>query len=459
MQNKSKDMDMLHGSIWNKMVMFALPLGLTSMLQQLYNAADVFFLGHFVSGGDMAAVGNSIPVIFLIVMLFVGMSIGANVVMARYLGQGNREEASRTMYTGIWVGFLSGLAVMIWGLLSSSWIVEVMAVPEEIKEPAIVYLRWYFFAMPFISLFNFEAAFFRSKGNTATPMIALCISCTFNVVGNYVAVGILDTGINGVACATLCSFILSTLYLWIRLLREDGVLKLELHKLKCFELRKARAIVAIGLPAGIQGMVFGIANLIFQVAINSLGAESMAGSAAGFTIENNLYCFVNAFGLAATTFIGQCYGAGDLKRCQRVFFVGFSWCTGLALVVGVAGYFFSPWILTFFTDSQAVADVAMERIFYVMGFQFLNAMIEALSDSMRGYGWSLPPALIAMFCICGERLWWLWIMFPKDPTYETLMITYPISWAITAVVEAIAYIYCRKLFTKRLEESRQASVA
>ncbi len=245
----------------------------------------------------------------------------------------------------------------------------------------------------------------------------------------------------------------------MRLLKEEGVLKLELKKLKCFELRKARAIVAIGLPAGIQGMVFGIANLIFQVAINSLGAEAMAGSAAGFTIENNLYCFVNAFGLAATTFIGQCYGAGDLKRCQRVFFVGFFWCTGLALVVGVAGYFFSPWILTFFTDSQAVADVAMERIFYVMGFQFLNAIIEALSDSMRGYGWSLPPALIAMFCICGERLWWLWTMFPQDPTYETLMITYPISWAITAVVEAFAYVYCRKLFAKRLEASKQAAVA
>lgn len=443
---QKNEMDMLHGSIWNKMVLFALPLGLTSMLQQLYNAADVFFLGHFVSGEDMAAVGNSISVIFLIVMLFVGMSIGANVVMARYLGQNKRDEASRTMYTGIWVALISGCAIMILGYALTDWIVDVMAVPDEVRHSADLYLRWYFVAMPFISLFNFEAAFFRSKGDTATPLWALCISCSFNVVGNYVAVGIFSFGINGVACVTLMSFMLSASYLWIRLRHEKDFLKLELHKLKNFEMRKARAIVSIGLPAGVQGMVFGIANLIFQVAINSLGADAMAGSAAGFTIENNLYCFVNAFGLAATTFIGQCYGAGNMQRCRRVFMVSFGWCTGLALVVGIGGYFVSPWLLTFFTDSQAVADVAMLRVFYVMGFQFLNAMIEALSDSMRGYGWSMPPAIIAMICICGERLWWLWSVYPQAPNYETLMITYPISWALTAVVEAIAYIYCLRKF-------------
>ena len=442
------EMDMLHGSIWNKMVLFALPLGLTSMLQQLYNAADVFFLGHFSSGNDMAAVGNSISVIFLIVMLFVGMSIGANVVMARYLGQGKEEEASNTMYTGIWVALAVGVLIMILGLSSTSWIVEVMAVPEEVHEPAIVYLQWYFFAMPFISLFNFEAAFFRSKGDTATPLWALCLSCSFNLAGNYVAVGVLDTGINGVACATLLSFMLSASFLWFMLMREEGVLKLRLQKLMQFEWRKARAIVSIGLPAGIQGMVFGIANLIFQVAINSLGADAMAGSAAGFTIENNLYCFVNAFGLAATTFIGQNFGAGNLSRCRRIFWVAFCWCTGLSLVVGVGGYFVSPWLLSFFSDSQAVVDIAMLRVFYVMGFQFINAMIEALSDSMRGYGWSLPPALIAMICICGERLWWLWYVYPSAPNYETLMITYPISWAITAAVLFGAYVYCLKKVVK-----------
>lgn len=454
MTKKMQEMDMLHGSIWNKMVVFALPLGLTSMLQQLYNAADVFFLGHFVGGEDMAAVGNSISVIFLIVMLFVGMSIGANVVMARYLGQGKRGEASATMYTGIWVALLTGLTIMFIGLLCSDLIVEAMGVPKEVREPADIYLCWYFLAMPFISLFNFEAAFFRSKGDTATPLWALCLSCSFNVVGNYLAVGVFNTGINGVACATLLSYVLSSLYLWGRLMRESDFLKLQLRKLTSIDMRKARAIISIGLPAGVQGMVFGIANLIFQVAINSLGADAMAGSAAGFTIENNLYCFVNAFGLAATTFIGQCYGAGDMQRCRRVFIVSFGWCTGLALIVGVGGYFISPWLLTFFTDSQIVADIAMLRVLYVMGFQFLNAMIEALSDSMRGYGWSMPPAIIAMFCICGERLWWLYAIYPSKPDYETLMVTYPISWALTAVVELLAYIYCLRKFSSLLKKQK-----
>lgn len=447
---KYKNMDMLHGSLWDKLVVFSLPLAFTSILQQLYNAADIFFLGHYVSGSAMAAVGNNIPMICIVIMLFVGLSLGANVVMARYLGQGRPEEANRTMYTGIWVALISGVSIMILGFLTAEWATRMMDVPEEVFDESVLYMRWYFAAMPFIALFNFESAFFRALGKTSIPMVALMISCSVNIVGNYIAVGIFDTGINGVAFATLLAFATSAGYLWVQLMRQEGVLHLKLSDLRIFEPQKARAMVSIGLPAGIQGMVFGVANIVVQVSINSLGPDVMAGSAAAFTIENNCYCFVNAFGLAATTFVGQCYGARDFARCTRISRVAMGWNVGVTLFLGIGGYFISPWLLSFFTDKQEVIDVGMWRIIYILVPQFINSVVESLSGVLRGYGWSLPPAIISMTCICGERFLWIIFVFPLAPSYETLMITYPISWALTAAIIFVAYVHCTRRIKREL---------
>lgn len=449
MFNKYRNMDMLHGSLWDKLAAFALPLALTSVLQQFYNAADVMVLGRFAGDADMAAVGNSIPVVALIVNLFVGLSLGANVVMARFIGAGRPQEAVRAMHTALWIAMASGLGVAIAGLALTHSVISWMGVPEEIRAPAAVYLRWYFLAMPLISLFNFEAAFFRSVGDTGTPLIALLISCSFNIAGNLIAVTVFDSGISGVACVTLLAFGVSSAFLWWRLRRAQGLLHLSYSNLRIFEIRKARAIVSIGMPAGVQGMVFAFSNLIIQAAINSLGPEAMAATAAAFTIENNAFCFINAFGQAATTFTGQNCGAGDLKRCKKIFWECLLWDEAVCAVLAVSVYLASPWLLGLFTDSEEVVEIGMLRIIWVLLPQGINAFLEVFSGAMRGYGYSLPPALTVLFCVCGERLLWVWFAFPQKPDYETLMVTYPLSWLITVPSLAFLYIRCLRYFAPK----------
>lgn len=446
---KFHSMDMLHGTIWDKALAFAVPLALTSILQQLYNAEDVLVLGHFVGPEAMAGVGNNIPVLALIVNLFIGLSLGANVVMARCLGKGDPEGFCRAMGTGVWLAIASGVLVMACGLCLTGAITRLMDVPPEAVESAEAYLSWCFCAMPFISLFNFESAFFRSVGNTAEPLAALAVATAFNIAGNLAAVMIFDAGVDGVAASTAASYALSAAWLWWRLARRHDDLRLSLKVLSCFDGRKAWASFAIGMPAGVQGMVFAASNLVIQAAINSLGAETMAASAAAFTIENNVYCFVNAFGMAATTFIGQNYGAGNLERCRRVARVIMAWDLGVCCALSFSVGAISPWLLGFFTDSQEVVDIAMLRIAFVLLPQGINAITEVLSDSMRGYGYSLPPALTALICICGERLLWVWLVFPSHKSYGALMITYPISWAITSFLLYFLYRHCVNSFVKK----------
>jgi len=446
---KFHSMDMLHGTIWDKALAFAVPLALTSILQQLYNAEDVLVLGHFVGPEAMAGVGNNIPVLALIVNLFIGLSLGANVVMARCLGKGDPEGFCRAMGTGVWLAIASGVLVMACGLCLTGAITRSMDVPPEAVESAEAYLSWCFCAMPFISLFNFESAFFRSVGNTAEPLAALAVATAFNIAGNLAAVMVFDAGVGGVAASTAASYALSAVWLWWRLARRHDSLRLDLKALSCFDGRKAWASFAIGMPAGVQGMVFAASNLVIQAAINSLGAETMAASAAAFTIENNVYCFVNAFGMAATTFIGQNYGAGNLERCRRIARVIMAWDLGVCCALSFSVGAISPWLLGFFTDSQEVVDIAMLRIAFVLLPQGINAITEVLSDSMRGYGYSLPPALTALICICGERLLWVWLVFPSHQSYGALMITYPISWAITSFLLYFLYRHCVNSFVKK----------
>ena len=444
MFDKLAHMDMLHGPLWGKLALFALPLALTSVLQQLCNAADVMVLGRYVGNDEMAAVGNNIPIVALIVCLFVGLSLGSNVVMARYIGRGEPGEATRAMHSSLWLALASGLLIAAGGWIFAPEIIVSLGVPEAVREPALVYLRWYFLTMPFISFFNFEAAFFRSVGDTGTPLVALAITCAVNAAGDVLAVTALNGGITGVAAATLVAYAMGAAFLWHRLRKAQGLLHLDYKKLGIFDIRKARAALAIGLPAGIQGMVFAGSNIVIQAFINELGADAMAGSAAAFSIEINVYCCLNAFGMAATTFIGQNAGAGSLERCRRVFWDVFWWDMGIALFMSAVGWCLAPWLLSFFTDKEEVGTVGMIRLLFVLVPQALNALIEIFSGALRGYGFSLPPALIALVCVCGERLIWVYTMFPLKPDYTTLMETYPISWALTVLLLWAVYAWFMK---------------
>ncbi len=444
--SKYHNMDLLHGSLWDKIIFFSMPLALTSILQQLFNAADVAVLGNFVGNDAVAAVGNNIPIIGLVVNLFVGISLGANVVVARYIGMKDPNNANDAVHTAFSLAIIIGLVIALLGVPLADSIVSWLGVPDNVKEGASTYLRVYFLGMPFIAMYNFEAALFRSKGDTNTPLIALAYASLFNIAGNLIVVLVFGMQTDGVALTTVLSNGLCAFYLFFKLRKEIGFLHLDYKKILEFRPRKARAIVSIGLPAGIQGMVFSLSNLLIQSAINSLGTDVMAASAAAFTIEINVYCFINAFGLAATTFISQNYGAGNLPRCRQIIHACFWLDFIVTSVFSAFILIFSYELVGFFSDSEAVIALGVIRIFYVVGPELLSVTMEIMSGSMRGFGYSLPPALVTLFGICCVRIIWIFTVFKMHPTYSVLMAVYGISWAVTAGFLYIIYVrFIRRL--------------
>ena len=447
----SKKINMLEGSLWNKLIVFALPLAFTGMLQQLYNAADVAVLGRFVSDLAVAAVGNNVPVIGLIISFCMGLSLGVNVVVARALGMKNDRKASEAVRTSFLTAIVFGIIALIIGLVFSDAAMDWLEVPAEVRDHALIYLRVYLLGMPFIAIYNFLAAIFRSQGDTQTPLWALLAASLFNIAGNLFAVLVLDWGIAGVALATVLANLLSAIILFVKLTQIEGPLKLEVSQLLHVDSSSLKSIVSIGLPAGIQGAVYSLSNLVIQSAINSLGPAAMAGSVAAFTIEINVYCFINAFALAATTFVSQNYGARNLDRCYRVMWVtlGLNMCVTILMTALVL--VFSRDLLGIFTNSEEVIALGLIRILWVVVPQPLSVVMDTLSGCMRGYGYSLPPAIVTLVVVCSVRLIWVYTAFPMAPTYETLMMVYPLSWVIT--MAGLIILYVRLI--RRIKNRRQ----
>lgn len=447
----NKKINMLEGSLWDRIVIFALPLAFTGMLQQLYNAADVAVLGRFVSDLAVAAVGNNVPVIGLIISFCMGLALGVNVVVARALGMKNDRKASEAVRTSFFTAVAFGVVALVIGLLFSDSAMDWLDVPIEVRDHALVYLRVYLLGMPFIAVYNFLAAVFRSQGDTQTPLWALLAASLFNIAGNLVAVLGLDWGIAGVALATVLANLLSAVILFVKLTRLEGPLKLEVSQLLKLDPPSLKSIVRIGMPAGIQGAVYSISNLVIQSAINSLGPDAMAGSVAAFTIEINVYCFINAFSLAATTFVSQNYGARNLQRCSRVMWVtmGLNMCVTVLMTALVLT--FSRDLLGIFSSNEEVIALGMFRILWVVVPQPLSVVMDTLSGCMRGYGYSMPPAMVTLIVVCSVRLIWVYTAFPMFPTYETLMMVYPLSWVITMIGLIILYVrLVRRIRTRRL---------
>ena len=450
MKFNTRDIDMLHGSLWDKIILFALPLALTGVMQQLLNAADVFTLGQFVGKNAMAAVGNNTSMVGLIVSLMMGLSLGANVVIAQNIGAQKIDRAHSSVNTAFLLAIGAGICFGIIAELLVAPIFYLLEVPESVVDMAEVYLRIFLLGLPAISLYNFEAAIFRSKGDTRTPLIALATASGVNIVLNLLFVLQFDWGIAGVAAATVIANIVSAIILFRALLKSEGVIKINLNAMH-IDKEELFEIVRIGLPAGIQGMVFSLSNLLIQAAINSLGADAMAASAAAFTIEINVFCVVNGFGQAATTFVGQNYGAGNLSRCKRATWVSMGLSAIFMQTLCCFILFFAEEVLSLFNSDPEVIRLGVIRLWYIVLPELVNVLMEGLSGALRGYGISLTPAIITLICVCGVRVVWVFTAFAKIPTYATLMAVYPISWFLTMVFLIAAYVY----HMKRLKPVRQ----
>lgn len=426
-------MDMINGSLGDKIIKYAVPLAVTGVLQQLFNAADLAVVGQFSGKEAMAAVGSNAPVIGLLVNLFVGISLGSNVIIARSIGQKNNESISKAVHTSVLLALTGGVLLAVLGELLAPGVVEMLDVPGEVYPLAIKYLRIYLAGMPVILLYNFESAIFRSCGDTRTPLAALVVSGVLNVILNLFFVLGLGMDVDGVAMATVISNLVSSVILFVALVRTELVIKVNPRKLRVhFDV--LGEILKIGIPAGIQGMIFSFANIIIQSAVNSLGTTVMAASSAAYNLEIFAYYIMNSFGQACTTFVGQNYGAGKAERCRKVLKLSLlQSLIGTAAVCVLILLFYRPLLSIFNTDPEviAVGRIRLEYIFFAYLFSFAQ---EGLSGYLRGFGVSFIPAACAVVGICGVRLTWIFTVFRNRPSFTTIMQVYPLSLGVTAAI-------------------------
>lgn len=444
MAQSNTSIDILHGSLWRDIPLFALPVAITGILEQLSNLIDTLMIGHFSPDGGtlgMAAVGSTTPIATLLIMMFVGLSLGANVTIAHAVGAGNRDRANRCAHTAVVLALL-GVVVTILMEIASRPLMQCLSVPPEIFNDALVYLRVYLLGIPAILLFNFEAAVFRSVGVTRMPLMALAISAALNVVLDGIFVAFLGWGAAGVALATVLCYIVSSGFLFTRLLKADEAIRIDPRRLR-IDRESVTKIVRIGLPAGIQGSFFSLANILIQTCINSLGAQVVAASSAALALEFVCYSLLNSFSQACTTFVGQNNGAGNLGRCKDVLKVALIEDAIITVVMIVLVVWQGRTILTLFSSDAEVLDIAYVRVCTLFPAYVFSMVYENMSGYLRGFGISALPSALTAIGVCGMRFFWALVVFPAHPTFATVMLAYPVSFSTTALLMAGALAYCR----------------
>lgn len=442
---KKQKLDILNGSIWNKLPVFALPIAATGILEQLFNASDIAIVGNFAQTDKtaaVAAVGANSPIIGLILNLFIGIALGANVVIANAVGRDDKQTVQKAVHTSMVVSVIGGVLVAIIGELIAEPLLTVLNVPDDVLELALLYLRIYFLGMPVILLYNFEAAIFRSIGETKMPLIALTLSGILNVLLNLFFVIVLKMSVNGVATATVLANVVSAGILYIKLVKSDKYIKVEFKKLR-IDGKVFAKIMQIGLPAGIQSAVFAVANIVIQGAINSLGTVVIAASSAAFNIEIIAYNVMNSFSQACTTFVGQNFGANKIDRCKKTLFLCLiedAIASGTAiLIVLITGKF----LLSIFNNNPEVIEIGYTRLVIIFIAYIFSMLYEVMSGYLRGFGFSLVPAILTTVGVCVLRIIWINTVFPANRTFVTIMTAYPVSLATTAVLIFIALIIYR----------------
>ena len=434
---------MVNGSLWDKIPQFALPVAATAILEQLFNASDIAVVGNFSGAAStvaVAAVGANSFIISLVVNFFIGIALGANVVIANAIGRQDEDAVHRAVHTAVVLAVLGGVLVTVPGELAAGAVLRLLNVPDEVFPYALLYLRIYLLGVPVILLYNFEAAIFRSVGDTKVPLQALAFSGVLNVALNLFFVIALHMTVNGVATATVLSNAVSSGLLFVRLQRSDKSIRLDCRDLR-IDRSSLKKILQIGFPAGIQSAVFSVSNIVIQSAINSLGTVVMAASSAAFNIEVVAYDVLNSFSQACTTFVGQNYGAGKLQRCRKTLLLCLledAAASGLAIALVLGS---GRFLLSIFNRDPEVISIGYTRLTIVFTAYFFSMLYEVMSGYLRGFGISLVPALLTMLGVCGVRILWITAVFPQHRTFKTIMLAYPLSLSATAVLLLISLLF------------------
>lgn len=441
-KTKQYEMDMCSGPILRKMLMFALPLMLSSILQLLFNAADIVVVGKFAGDNSLAAVGSNTALINLLTNLFIGLSIGANVVAARHYGAKAWDDLRRTVHTAMLLSMLSGALLLVLGVIGAEQMLIWMQTPEEVLPLATVYLRIYFLGMISTMVYNFGSALLRAVGDTKRPLYFLLCAGIINVILNLLFVIGFQMDVMGVAIATVISETVSALLVLRCLVKEKGGIHLELRAMR-IDRKKMLQILRIGLPAGFQGVVFALSNVVIQSSVNIFGNIVVAGNSAAANLEGFVYMAMNAFYQTTLSFVSQNYGAGKQKRINRIVLLGEACVIVTGTLLGNMVVFFGNDLLQIYSNNPEVIAAGMVRLHYISMIYALCGIMDVMVGALRGIGYSIMPMIVSIVGVCVLRLIWLATVFqiPEFHKIETVYLSYPVTWILTSLVYIVFFVW------------------
>ena len=443
MKAKSYEIDMCNGPLFPKILAFSIPLMLSGILQLLFNAADMIVVGRFAGNTALAAVGANAALINLLTNLFIGFSIGANVLVAQYYGAGKERDMSETVHSSIVLSLLCGGILLVLGILAAPQILILMGTPEDVLGQAVLYIRIYFAGIPVLLLYNFGSSFLRAVGDTKRPLYYLMAAGVINVILNLIFVIGCGLGVAGVALATVISQCISALLVLRCMMHMEGGCRVELKKLR-INREKMLQIMRIGFPAGLQGTVFSLSNVLIQSSVNSFGSVAVAGNTVGQNIEGFIYMATNTFHQTALSFSSQNFGVGNYKRIGRVFLECLGLVTFVGLSLGGLAYLFGNQLLGIYSSDPQVIEVGLLRMSVICTMYCLCGIMDVSVGELRGIGCSVLPMVVSVLGVCAFRVFWIFTIFQQHRSLWTLYISYPVSWVLTAAVNMVCFMLIRK---------------
>lgn len=452
MKKKEYSINTTEGVLFPKIISFTIPLILSSVLQLLFNTVDMVVAGKYVGKTALAAIGSTSSLINLLVNVFLGLSVGANVLVARYFGSGQKKDVHETVHTAVSISVLSGILLAFIGVIFAPKILILMGTPESVIADSSLYIRIYFLGMPMQMLYNFGAAILRSIGDTKRPLTYLTIAGAINAVCNVFFIVALGMGVDGVALATILSQAISAVLVARCLMQTDECYKLELKKLRIYK-DKMLQILRLGLPAGFQGAIFSISNVLIQSSINSFGEDAMAGSTAASNLEGFVYVSMNAVYHTCLSFTSQNYGAKKFDRIKKIYLECVALVTVIGLILGGVAYCFGPQLLSIYAkgeDQNVVINYGMVRMQIIMLTYFTCGLMDTCVGAIRGLGYSIMPMIVSLLGACGLRVVWIFTIFRYIHSLECLYISYPISWVVTFSAHIVCLIIVYNKQKKRM---------
>jgi len=444
-------MDMTEGPLTTKIIKFIIPVMLSGILQLLFNTADVIVVGRFTGKTALAAVGSTGSLINLLVSLFMGLSIGTNVLVARYQGAKDDKSVSETVHTSVALGIIGGFILLVIGIIATRPLLEMMATPEDVIDQSTLYMRILFLGMPLNLILNFGAAILRAIGDTKRPLYYLTIAGVINVILNILLVTVFSLGVAGVAIATVISEGVSCGLILLCLKHETGAIRLHLNKIK-ITTEKCIDIMKIGLPAGLQGCIFSISNVLIQSSVNSFGSTVMAGNTAASNIEGFVYVAMNSLHQTCISFTSQNFGAGKFKRIKMVLINCLIIVTITGLVLGNSAFLFGKYLLSAYNSEPEVISHGITRLSIIASMYFLCGLMDVMVGAMRGIGYSILPMIVSLIGACGLRILWIYTVFAHFRTLNVLFISYPITWSITFLSHLTCYFIVTRKYKDKFKE-------